>query len=167
VNLFLLRHGAAVERGEMDFQNDSDRPLTTKGRRQLRQAAAAMLKMKLRFDLILSSPLLRARQTAEIIAVDLKLERRLKFSAALAPDASAKILLRELNEFTTAPENVLLVGHEPGLSHLISLLAGGDGNLAVDFKKGGLCKLEMQKPRFGQCAQLMWLLTPKQMKLMG
>ena len=77
-----LRHGIAVERGTPDFENDSGRQLTAKGKRQLRQTAAAMKKMGLHFDLILSSPFLRARQTAEIVAESLKLKKRLKFSDA-------------------------------------------------------------------------------------
>ena len=167
MNLFLLRHGIAVERGDLDFEHDAERPLTPKGRRQLRQVAAAMRKMELRFDVILSSPFVRAKQTAEMVAELLKLEKRLKFSDALTPDGSAKILLRQLAELKPAPENVLLVGHEPYLSGLISLLTTGHENLAMDFKKGGLCKLEAEELRFGQCATLAWLLTPKQMKLIS
>jgi phosphohistidine phosphatase len=57
-----------------------------------------------------------------------------------------------------------LVGHEPYLSQLISLLVSGREDIGIDFKKGGLCKLEAEKLRYGKCAQLIWLLTPKQMK---
>src|SRR5208282_2294966 len=133
---------------------------------QLRQTAAAMRKMGLRFDLILSSPYLRARQTAEIVAESLKLKGRLRFSNALAPDGSPKNLIKQLNELKPAPENVLLVGHEPYLSCLISLLTTGSLDLTMDFKKGGLCKLEAEKLSHNRCATLVWLLTPRQMKLM-
>jgi len=68
MELYLLRHGLAVERGTTGFENDSARPLTPKGRRQLRQIAAAMKRLNLRCDLILSSPFRRAKQTAEIVA---------------------------------------------------------------------------------------------------
>ena len=77
MNLYLLRHGIAVEPGTPGCEKDSERPLTPKGKRQLRQIAAAMKKMDLRFDLILSSPFLRARQTAEIIAESLTLKKQL------------------------------------------------------------------------------------------
>ena len=117
--------------------------------------------------MILSSPFARARQTAEIVADELKLKRRLKFSDELQPDGSAKKLFRQLHDLKPAPENILLVGHEPYLSRLISLLVSGDENTAIDFKKGGLCKLEAEKLRAGKCAALAWLLTPKQMKLMS
>ena len=166
MQILVLRHGIAVVRDDLDFENDAKRPLTPKGKRQLRQTADAMKKMGLRFDLILSSPHLRAKQTAEIVAESLKLKKRLKISGALAPDGSPQNLIRELNESKPAPESVLLVGHEPYLSCLISRLTTGGLDLAMDFKKGGLCKLEAGKLSYDRCATLVWLLTPKQMKLM-
>lgn len=167
MNLYILRHGIAIERGSPEFENDSERPLTPEGERQLYKTSRALKKMKLDFDLVLSSPFARARQTAEIVADELKLKRRLKFSDELQPDGSAKKLFRQLHDLKPAPENILLVGHEPYLSRLISLLVSGDENTAIDFKKGGLCKLEAEKLRAGKCAALAWLLTPKQMKLMS
>ena len=165
MELFLLRHGLAVERGTRGFDDDAARPLTPKGRRQLRKISVAVKKLEPDFDLILSSPFLRAKQTAEIVAAGLKLKRRLKFSNALAPGGTAEILLRQLAREKPMPEKVLLVGHEPDLSRLISLLVTGNVRLQMDFKKGGLCKLETEKIRAGRCATLVWLLTPKQMKM--
>jgi phosphohistidine phosphatase len=75
--------------------------------------------------------------------------------------------LRQLGRLKPAPEKILLVGHEPDLSRLISVLATGTLQLQLDFKKGGLCKLEAETLRAGPCATLVWLLTPKQMKLMA
>jgi phosphohistidine phosphatase len=167
MELYLLRHGPAVERGTRGFEDDSSRPLTPKGRRQLRKSAAAIKKLKPGFDLILSSPLIRAKQTAEIVATVLKLKRRLKFSNALAPGGTAVILMRQLEREKPAPKKILLVGHEPGMSHLVSLLLVGGPEMQLDFKKGGLCKLEADKLRADKCATLAWLLTPKQMKLMA
>jgi phosphohistidine phosphatase len=94
MELFLLRHGPAVERGTRGFDDDSMRPLTPKGRRQLRKTATAMQKLELHFDLILSSPLVRTRQTAEIVAAGLNLKQRLKFSNALAPGGASALLMR-------------------------------------------------------------------------
>jgi phosphohistidine phosphatase len=156
----------AVERGTPGFKTDADRPLTPKGRRQLRQIAAAMQSLDLRFNLILSSPYLRARQTAEIVAQSLKLKKRLAFSDELTPDGDPKALIRQLNELKPARKNIMLVGHEPRLSRLIALLISGEPATAIDLKKGGLCRLEMDSLCFGRCATLTWLLTPKQMKLM-
>jgi phosphohistidine phosphatase len=164
MNLFLLRHGLAVERGARGFANDFDRPLTPKGRRQLCQSRAALKKSKP--DLILSSPLVRAQQTAEIVAAELKWKKPVRFSDALKPGGKVKKLVAELKRVNPPPENVLLVGHEPDLSGLISRLTTGGDDLRLDFKKGGLAKLEIEKLRPGKCAALAWLLTPKQMKRM-
>src|SRR5215472_14320559 len=142
MNIFILRHGIAVERGTEGFENDSERPLTAKGKRQLRKSAAAMRTMRLRFDLILSSPYERAKRTAEIVAEGLKLKKRLKFSDALKYDGDAVELVHQLSTLKSVPENLLLVGHEPYLSQLISVLLSGDEDVGIDFKKGGLCKLE-------------------------
>ena len=166
MNLFLLRHGLAVDRDEFHFASDGLRPLTTKGQRQLGQTCVALRKLKLDFDSILSSPLVRARQTAEIVAADLKLKKRLSFADELKPGGSPKKLVKKISRQNPAAKNLLLVGHEPDLSELISLLVTGGLGLELDFKKGGLAKLEIEKLRAGQCAVLAWLLTPKQMKLM-
>jgi len=61
----------------------------------------------------------------------------------------------------------LLVGHEPYLSRLISQLVSGNTEVAMDFKKAGLCKLKVEKLQFGRCAKFCWLLTPKQMEWMA
>jgi len=167
VNLYLLRHGIAVDPGSPGYENDSERPLIPKGERRLRDAAAAMKKLELSFDLILSSPFVRAKQTAEIVASELKLKKRVEFFDGLVPGGNPKALIHALNELKPALEDVLLVGHEPYLSQLISLLVSGDANAAIEMKKGGLCKLETGELRQGQCARLAWLLTPAQMELMA
>jgi phosphohistidine phosphatase len=167
VNLYILRHGMAVERGTPGFKTDADRPLTPKGKQQLRQIAGALRNLDLNFDLILSSPFLRARQTAEIVARSLKLKKRLAFSDELTPDGDPKALIRQLNDLGPAPENVLLVGHEPYLSQLVALLISGKAATNIELKKGGVCKLETNTLRFGRCATLACLLTPKQMKWMS
>src|ERR1017187_5933090 len=136
MELYLLRHGLAVEHGTPGFAEDSARPLTPKGRRQLRKIAAAMKQMGLDFDLILSSPLPRAKQTAEIVAARLKLKKRLKFSNALAPGGDPAILFRQLERTRPAPEKLLLVGHEPDLSRLISPARHRRCAIADGFQKG-------------------------------
>jgi phosphohistidine phosphatase len=167
MELYLLRHGIAVMRDDLDFERDNERPLTPKGKRQLRQIAAAMKKMGLRFDLILSSPYLRAKQTAEIVAEPLKLQKKLAFSDELTPGGNPKALIQQLNATHPNANAVLLVGHEPYLSRLIGLLTTGETNLGMDLKKGGLGKLEIEKLCHSRCATLAWLLTPKQMKMMA
>ena len=166
MNLYILRHGIAVEPGTPGYEKDADRPLTPEGERKLLHIAEAMEALDLTFDLILSSPYLRARQTAEIIAEALKAPKKLELSDSLVPGGSTKKLVELLTHLQPAPESVLLVGHEPYLSGLISLLASGETTLAVVMKKGGLCKLSTESLTHGRCAALEWLLTPKQMALM-
>ena len=166
MNLFLLRHGIAVEAGTTGYEKDADRPLTPKGERRLERITDAMEAMKLKFDLILSSPYVRARQTAEIIANGLGLKKKLEFSDDLVPGGSGRAVVALLNKLEPLPANILLVGHEPFMSEFVSTLSSGDARVAIDFKKGGLCKLEIETLRPGRCATLAWLLTPRQMGLM-
>jgi phosphohistidine phosphatase len=165
MNLFILRHGIAMEREDWD-KDDALRPLTHDGEKQLAGVARAMKKMGLEFDLILSSPYERAKKTAEIIAEKLKLEKQLKFANELSCEGNAEKLINQIAGLKPEPENALLAGHEPYLSELISTLVFGDAHAQIDFKKAGLCKLKTEKLRYGQCARLCWLLTPKQMELM-
>jgi phosphohistidine phosphatase len=167
MNLYLLRHGIAVEPGITGYELDSERSLTAKGEGRLREAARAMKALELSFDLILSSPYLRAKQTAEIIVKNLQLRKKLAFSDNLIPAGNPRLLIQQLNQFRPEPENVLLVGHEPYLSRFISRLTTGNTDAAIDLKKGGLCKLEVESLHYGCCAKLVWLLTPGQMKLMA
>jgi phosphohistidine phosphatase len=165
--LYLLRHAIAVERGGLEHADDRLRPLTPKGERRMRRIAEGMLRLGLSFDLLLSSPYLRAKQTADIVAEVFKLQERLHLSATLAPDGHPRHLLAELGGRYKAQRNVLLVGHEPYLSQLISLLVSGGTDLRVVMKKGGLCKLSASPLRYGRCATLEWLMTPRQLRLLA
>ena len=167
MNIYLLRHGIAAERDEWRGADDSLRPLTADGERQLKKISRALEKMGLEFDLILSSPFARAKKTAEIVAEKLKLAKRLKFSGELRVGGDPEKLVAEIAARRPPPESLLLVGHEPYLSGLISRLVSGGGEMAVDFKKAGLCKLKTEDLQFGRCARFCWLLTPKQMELMS
>ena len=167
MNLYLLRHGIAVDPSVPDFAKDAERPLTPKGKRRLRQIAEAMGELKLSFDLILSSPYARAKQTAEIVAKILKRRKKLKFTDELTPGGNPKSLIQQLNELRPRPKNILLVGHEPYLSKLIALLTAGNTNMEIDLKKGSLCKLEAETLRYGRCATLVCLLAPRHLVLMG
>jgi phosphohistidine phosphatase len=167
MNLYFLRHGIAVDPSAPDFARDAERPLTPKGKRRLRQIAKAMGALKISFDLILSSPYVRARQTAEIVAKILKRKKKLKFSDELTPGGNPKSLVQQLNDLRPKPKNILLVGHEPYLSKLIALLTAGSTNMEIDLKKGSLCKLETESLRYARCATLACLLAPRHLALMA
>ena len=160
MELYILRHGIAVERGTPGYKKDSDRPLTPEGEEKMRQIADAMRGMDLKFDLILSSPYARAEQTAKIVAGEL--DEDVSYSDYLVPGGNALELIGEIND--ERPQRVLLVGHEPDLSSLISVLVTGGSDAGIELKKGGLCRLTTEKLVFGKCARLNWLLTPKQLR---
>lgn len=164
MEIYLLRHGIAAEREEHSGP-DEERELTDEGRRKVRHAAEAMGAMKLSFDAIFSSPLARALQTAEIVAENLRLKRRLQLTEHLAPGIPPGKQMSWLKNLQPAPASVLLVGHEPNFSELTSYLLTGRDNMAINFKKAGLCKLTVGHAGFGH-ATLEWFITPKQMEMM-
>ena len=167
ITLYILRHGIAVERGAAGFTQDSERPLTAEGKQKLRRIIKAMRAQELEFDLILTSPYLRARQTAELVAGAFRLRSKVQICPPLVAEADAEEVVEHLKAMQPMPENLLLVGHEPQLSQLISLLLTGSPNLSLTFKKGGLCKLTVPMWKAVPCAILDWLLTPRQMALMS
>ncbi len=164
MELFLLRHGIAVEKGTPGFENDSARPLTPGGIKKTRKIAKGIKRMDLKFDFILSSPFLRAKQTAEIVTKALKCGRKLKLTKSLTADEKPESILKEINQTYKNAARLLLIGHEPYLSQLISLLLSGDRKIQINFKKGGLCKLTLDKALSPSSATLNWLLTPGQLE---
>lgn len=166
MDLYILRHAIAVDRGTPGYDDDSTRPLTSEGAKKMRQAASGMRALELQFELILSSPFLRARQTAEIVAREFGAESALEFSVHLEPGGNSEALIRALIKRGSL-KSVLLVGHEPYLSGLISLLVTGGGELALTLKKGGLVKLSASMLRHGRCASLEWVATPGQLRMMA
>ena len=161
MKLYLLRHGDAAEPGDPRYPTDAARPLTSKGIKRTRQLANALRQMEISFGVIFSSPLVRARQTAEIVARSLKLEKQLRLTNHLAPGGAFVDMLAQIENARATVPAILLVGHEPYLSGLISLLCTGGPSLALEMKKGGLCRLEVAAIKAGRCATLEWLLSPR------
>lgn len=161
MNLYILRHAIAVERGTEGYEKDSDRPLTSKGERKMYEIAKGMKALDLTFDVILSSPFVRARRTAEIVAEVFGCEDRIRFTKRLAVGGEPEELIKEVVDEYSNKEEVMLVGHEPYLSELISHLTTGGSDLSLVMKKGGLCKLTAGSLSYSQCATLEWLLAPR------
>lgn len=161
MNLYLMRHAIAADADE-DTQ-DNQRSLTEKGRKKLGKIARNLEKLDLSFGLILTSPYLRARQTADVVADSLDIEPGLvQESENLTPLGFGDKLVEEIN--AREPVNdLLLVGHEPFLSQLIGMLLAGDASLSIDMKKAGLCKLSIENLSYGRCATLEWLMSPAQL----
>lgn len=164
LNLFILRHGIASHPGEAGLSKklpDADRPLSPAGQKKTWRTTKALRALDLKFDAVITSPLLRARQTAQIVAEAMELRRRLIFSDHLKPDGSPKLLIEQLNVVSARAKNILIVGHEPYLSRFASLLISGSTLAAVELKKGALLKLEVRDLGYARCATLAWLLSPK------
>lgn len=163
MEIYLLRHAIAEPRDPFSAKPDSQRRLTPEGARKMRRIARGMKSLDLSFDAIVSSPFLRARETAEIVAAVFRLKKALQFSPALSAGAGLKKLIGQLKRLERTSKRVLLVGHEPDFSELISLLVAGNSSFSITLKKGGLARLTVETLRHGSCATLEWLLTPSQL----
>ena len=166
MNLYFLRHAIAEERSGSSPAGDAQRRLTPEGAKKMRRIARGMKAAKLSFDLILTSPYPRAKETANIVAEIFGVPKKMELTPALAPHGNPKQLIDDLHRHHPDRKNVLLVGHEPYLSRLISILLTGDTRLPINLKKGGWCKVTANKLQYGRCATLEWLLAPAQMKRM-
>lgn len=168
MNLYLLRHGIAVAGDEPGIESDSERPLTPKGIKRMRRAATGLRRLGIGFDTILTSPLIRARQTAEIVAEALGLQGQLQEISGLAPESSVDNLFFGLTRFQNR-EHLILVGHQPLLSETAVFLLRGkrDSSLHLPLKKAGLCCIEIDAIPPGKPGTLHWLLAPKQLRLLS
>jgi phosphohistidine phosphatase len=166
MNLYLLRHGIAVAKDDPKINSDEERPLTKKGVKRMRKAAKGLRALEIDFDRILTSPLPRARQTADIVAEKLGLETRLEELPELAPGTAVQELVSSVAVFPNV-ENLLLVGHEPLLSETASYLLTREKALRLELKKGGVCCVEVESFETGSSAVLQWILTSRQLRLLA
>jgi len=156
--LYFLRHGVAGNREEWQ-DDDALRPLTKKGMKNMVRQAESLADLDLDLSIILTSPLARAFQTADIVAHELKLGEKLVQDERLAPGFGIEELAQVLKDHTDA-ENIMLVGHEPDFSQTIADLVGG----RVQLKKGGLARVDVTSADPLQ-GELVWLLPPRMMIL--
>ena len=163
MDLYVLRHGVAADRSSAEYTNDDERPLTDKGVRRMARQVRGLHSLGVSIDVIISSPLIRAVQTAEMVHEGLRMNTRLVISNALAPNGSPSQLVSQLATGYSSAEDVMVVGHEPSLSSLISVLTTGNPEPVIRLRKGALCKLSLPAPRYGRCGWIEWSMTPKQM----
>ena len=168
MKLYLLRHAEAYPVGHRGCRRDFDRPLTPKGRKTTLEVANGLSALKVELDAIWTSPAIRALQTAELVARRLKLRQQLHLVDELAPGAVlAELIARLHREVQGKAKAVMLVGHEPAMSEVVSRLVRGDAQVALDFKKAALCRLEVEEVVLGKCAVLEWMLPPKLLARLG
>jgi phosphohistidine phosphatase len=160
MNLYILRHADADKRDEEKFPDDNQRQLVKKGKTKTEKIAKFLKKRKIKVSLILTSPAERCREAAKIVRKELKLpkEQLVKLDCLL-PEGSNADLIAEIKEKYSV-DSLLIVGHDPNLSLLISQLLTGTPDLPIDLKKGGLCKLAVDELTDGKCATLELLMTP-------
>ena len=160
--LYILRHGIAEDTGPGG--DDRARRLTPRGRLKMRAAATGMQRLGLRFDVLLTSPLVRAKETAAIVAEGYGGNPDPRELAALASGMAPADTVRALRPYARHA-HVLIVGHEPGLSGVAALLlTGSSEGFALDLKKGGLLALQLDGSPAPGGATLRWVLTPRQLR---
>lgn len=144
--LYLLRHGEADHPPTVVFRHDAERTLNAEGRRKMERQARGLKALGLVIDAVVTSPYVRTRQTAEIVAAVYGLQEALLEAEELAPGATLKEIRRALKG--VEGESVLVVGHAPDLGEAVGELTGG---AAVALGKGWLAwiELEDETPRAG------------------
>jgi phosphohistidine phosphatase len=160
MKLYLLRHGIAVDRIGGAIHNDFQRPLTENGREELKVVGAALKRLNVKADLMISSPLVRARQTAEIIKSALNSPREIEIAEALAPGGGVSDLYKFLRPFSQLDE-IFLVGHEPDMGRLAGNLLWSGPEFDMPFKKAGICRIDINDVPPNIPGRLKWFLTPK------
>ena len=156
MDIYFLRHASA---GEYDpSRNDDQRPIDKTGEKQSHDVGRALAMLGPDLDAIISSPLTRALQTAEIVAAELGHKGKIVTDVALRPEASYKAFEGLLTR--NARQNaIMVVGHNPSMTEFLThMLAGGDSGEFIDFKKGAVAKVEKDA---GGPAILKWCLTPR------
>jgi phosphohistidine phosphatase len=156
--LYLVRHAIAVDHGTPGVAED-ERPLTAKGIEKMSEAAAGLFALGISPELILSSPLPRAKQTADILVEAFGGGVPLTLSSALAPAGNRENIYREIGS-NRKLESLMLVGHQPSLGEIAGEIAWGSPEHYVELKKGGTCALDVQDLDAVPRGTLLWLLTP-------
>jgi phosphohistidine phosphatase len=163
LELYLSRQGVAAERGE-DFPDDSKRPLTNGGISRLRKEAKALDAIGVAIDHIITSPLVRTKQTADIFAESLKSKPSVSQSDALAPAGTSTAVVQELAKHMRKGR-IALVGHEPNIGELAGRLIGA--RMPLEFKKGAICRIDFEVFPPKGIGQLRWFVTPRMLREIG
>jgi len=155
--LYLIRHAIAAERGE-DWPNDDKRPLTARGVARFKESVEGMRKLGVEVDEIFTSPLIRAKQTAELMAAGLAGKPTVRVLDALAPGHTPGSVMAQLAR-AAKRRRIALIGHEPGLGELVAHLIGA--GRALPFKKGGACRIDVESLTSRRPGALSWFVQPK------
>ena len=163
--LYLIRHAIAEDHAASG--RDEDRRLTREGAAKMQRAALGLRRLGVAPDAIWSSPLPRARETAEIVRDALASGLKVTTCAPLAPGGSSEAVIAGLKS-ASGVQQLVLVGHEPDLGELAShLLTGAPSAPALVFKKGAVAAIELGQLPPRSLGTLSWFLTPRQLRWIG
>ena len=165
MELFVIRHAIAEPLGKENEFSDEKRALTADGRSRMRDIAKGLSKLGIEFDLILTSPLSRAVETAEIVAMAGRpTKTEIKQTVNLAPGASANKLFAEIKRLSGV-EAIALIGHQPDLGELISrIVQRSSGSVSIQMKKGSVCCLDITETVPTLRGEIAWLMTPRHLR---
>ena len=155
MNLYVLRHASAGTR-RLNPVVDVKRPLDKEGKQQCMLIGSYLSALDVHFDLVVSSPLKRALQTASLVGTEVGYDQKIKISPALAPEASLtefQTMVSELN----GSENVLIVGHNPNLPQFLGSLISIPGRAAIRVRKGAIARIDCTR----RPGTLHWLVDPR------
>jgi phosphohistidine phosphatase len=161
IELYLIRHGVAAERGDQ-WPDDSKRPLTPKGTSRMRKEGAALERMGVTFDEILTSPLVRAKQTAAALADGFSTKPPVTTFEPLSADGAIPDVLDGLAKYARS-RRLALVGHEPGIGELAARLLGV--RTPLEFKKGAICRIDVDTLPPAKPGRLRWFVAPRMLRL--
>lgn len=160
LELYLVRHAIAAERGD-EYPDDSKRPLTSQGMSRFRREAKALDTLGVSIAVILTSPLTRTRQTAEILAESVKGKPSVVATDALAPGGTPASVIQEVGKHARKG-SIALVGHEPNLGELAARLIGA--RAPIEFKKGAICRIDFDVLPPKGTGMLRWFVTPRMLR---
>jgi phosphohistidine phosphatase len=154
--LYFVRHAIAADRGS-EWPDDTQRPLTERGVNRFKEAVKGLRRLDVVVDEIFTSPLVRAHQTAKLLADGLEGKAPVKVLDALAPGHTSAAVMTHLARVAKR-RRVAIVGHEPDLGELAAYLIGATRSLT--FKKGGICRIDLGSLTSKRAASLVWFLPP-------
>jgi phosphohistidine phosphatase len=158
--LYLIRHAVAEERGEA-WPDDAKRPLSDEGMSRMRKAVRGLARLGVSIDVVLTSPLVRTRQTAEIVAAGLLPRPAIVSVDALTPAGTFAALAADLEKHAKKT-SIALVGHEPNIGEIAARLIGS--RHPIVFKKGAVCRIDVEQlPPHGP-GDLRWFLPPRTLR---
>lgn len=168
MKVLLIRHAIAEDYTLFSLSGQADdlRPLTTKGKTKMKKGIRGLQKLVSQVHHIVSSPLRRAIQTADLVAQSYPDAHR-EILSALAPRGSTTTILEHLQGYSNTSHVIVLIGHEPHLGELATWLLSGHIDTWLPLKKGSACLLEFSGEVAAGQADLCWVLTPKQLRMLS